>query len=369
MNTLPSRAPRVILAALFLVLLITSLMWRVSATTAAGSTPSEGSTASAASGHLATEVALPAGSVPAPMSPVLGDLDIPCWSCAEARGWSVASRVDLDLIAPLGDGDANAAEWIVPLAIKGGSRVEEVETLAKEWFEKSGNKRWMVPADHPLLVEAEAWVDQSRLQFYDGLLPIRGEDTPIPNLILLLNISKSWVARGQQATSSETAKADFRRAVRLGRLLRQEDVTIIGDLVGIAAIRYGTQAIFDLATEEGDLETALVASLVLGELGPQRFLTSAKITEVDLNPNGTEILTPFVVSAKDVDRLIVTATEDPDRRFRSEAVIKLGYVFHLGTEPQRARVSEVLETIKAEGDPILAAHAGWSLDHKPSDES
>ena len=75
---------------------------------------------------------------------------------------------------------------------------------------------------------------------------------------------------------------DFRRAIRLGRLLRQEDVVVISDLVGLASIHVGARGVYRRALADGDLELALLASAALGEVAPQRLRTSERITRTDL---------------------------------------------------------------------------------------
>ena len=101
--------------------------------------------------------------------------------------------------------------------------------------------------------------------------------------------------------------ADFRRAIRLGRLLRQEDVTIIADLVGLACIRYGADGVYRVARSGGDLETALLASVVLGEVAPQRLLTSERITAGNLSSfgrRGEDGGIDFAMPDERIDRLV-----------------------------------------------------------------
>ena len=129
----------------------------------------------------------------------------------------------------------------------------------------------VLPADDPLLLEAEPWCDQATMRYYPDIYPMKGWETQIPNLMFQLTFARSWVARGMAASDPSKAMEDFRRAIRLGRLLRQEDVTVIADLVGLACIRVGAQGIYDLAVKQGNAQLALVASIVLGEVAPQRL--------------------------------------------------------------------------------------------------
>ncbi len=78
------------------------------------------------------------------------------------------------------------------------------------------------------------------------------------------------------AEDPEEGLEDCRRAIRLGRLLRQDDVVIINDLVGLACIHIGTRGVYRIAQREGDTELALLASIILGEVAPQRMMTATR---------------------------------------------------------------------------------------------
>ena len=59
----------------------------------------------------AVSLRAPGATVPAPAVFEVADLDVPCWSCPEAKDWPLRFQTDLDLLAPIGTGSANAAEW------------------------------------------------------------------------------------------------------------------------------------------------------------------------------------------------------------------------------------------------------------------
>jgi hypothetical protein len=227
----------------------------------------------------------------------------------------------------------------------------------------------VMPPDDPLLLEAEPWVDQATMRYYPDFLELDGSRTVIPNLLLQLNLAKAWVARGQATESAVAALEDYRRAIRLGRLLRQDDVTVIADLVGQACIRFGAEAIFQQAVKSGDTELALKASVVLSESAPQRLLTSARITAMDM--------TPYVVRDKGevrlelpeprLDELIRKVRELPDRRFKGEAFMSLTLVRFIGSSPQqKEKVESVLEELRSDPDPVIADTARWCLEEAPS---
>jgi len=313
----------------------------------------------------------PAASVPEPAVLSVGDLEVPAWgSLKTSRNWPVTFRTDLDLLAPLGDGPANSGEYFVAFAKDVGSRADEAAEAMAERHEVSDLGAVLRP-DHPLLLEAEPWCDQSTMRFYPDLLELDGYDTRIPNLLYMLTLAKSWVARGEAASDPALALADFRRAVRLGRLLRQEDVTIIADLVGLACIRLGAEAIYRSARDQEDVELALLASVVLGEVAPQRLLTSERITAGNLSAFGrrdNDGTIAFEMPDSRLDRLMALVTSGPDRRFGGEALIGLNIVRHLGTPAQKNRVEEFLNELTASPDPFLAHGARWALEAPLNDE-
>ena len=304
-------------------------------------------------------------NVPQPAVLDVTTLEVPCWTCPMNKGWPLRFQTDLDLVAPLGNGTDNAAEWFGLFTKEIGLRADEV-TAANEG--RVDGPEWVgkvFPPDSPLLLEAEPWVDQATMKFYPKVYALEGYETRITNLLFALTLARSWIARGLGADDSEAAMADFRRAIRLGRLLRQEDIVIINDLVGLACIHLGTRGVYERARADGDLETALLASVVLGEVAAQRFRTSERITATDLadsivRDESGELelhLRPGKLAA-----LIEAAESAPDRRFRAEAIIGLNTVRWQGTAEERARVFEVLDALAASPDPMIAAGARWSLE-------
>jgi hypothetical protein len=311
----------------------------------------------------------PRAAVPAPLLLAVNELEVPCWTCPMSSDWPLRFQTDLDLLAPLGTGGGNAAEWFALFAKKVGPRAAEVEQARSsridgpEWVGK------ILPPDHPLLLEAEPWCDQARMEFYPEYFALDGYATRIPDLLFALDLVRSWVARGLAQPDHEAAMADFRRAIRLGRLLRQEDVVVISDLVGLASIHIATRAVYERALADGDLETALLASVVLGEVAPQRLRTMQHLTSTDVL-DGVHVSDSGEVELRlrpgKLDTVIEAATSSPDRRFRCEAIVGLNIIRNLGSVEESDRAREVLVELAAETDPKIASGANWSLDN-PTD--
>jgi len=313
----------------------------------------------------------PKTSVDSPVQATASELEVPCWSCPRAKGWPVRFQTDLDLIAPLGDGTGNAAEFFALFEKQRGSRAEEATAMMDRRFEDEDDFGLIVASDDELLLEAEPWVDQAVMTFYPEIFPMEGTKTRITNLLVMLTFARSWAAHGVAAKDAEEGLEDCRRAIRLGRLLRQDDVVIINDLVGLASIHLGTRGVYRIAQRTGDSDLALLASVVLGELAPQRFMTMEKISAFDLEPylrrepSGAHRLD---LPDNMLDEMIETAAGLTERRFFGELILTGNVILHLGSSQQQDRVRVLLQELAADEDPIIADFAQWALDNPPTEE-
>lgn len=302
----------------------------------------------------------PTGHVPVPAK--VGALRVPCWSCSQtADGWPVRFRTDLDLLAPLGDGPENAALWLKDFARQVGTRAAEVSEAMKRRVDGPGEWGRILPPSDPLLREAEPWTTQATMRFYPEIFPIEGGATRLPNLLLCITLGRSWGARAAASPDASSALEDGRRAVRLGRLLRQDDATIIQDLVGLACIRLGATALYDVAIHRGDYDLALAAAIVLGEIAPQRLRTAQQITSISIQSTDEGRDT----SDRKIQKIASTARKATDRRFRQEAVFQLALVrVFAGSSGIRA-AEKALDELSRDPDPLVAAAARWSRNIDP----
>jgi hypothetical protein len=358
----PSRVFHVLAAAAVVVLLASLLGVRLAARTGTTAEPAPEAARIEAGGVL----------VPPPVEFRVRDLEIPHWSHQNAREWPVRFRTDLDLLAPLGTGTRNAGEWFVDFRKPDGPRYGEARAIMDGRMEHPRGIGKVLPPDHPILREAEPWCDQAAMKFYPELLVPNGWTTQIPNLLVPLTLARSWMARGVDAEDPEEGLEDCRRAIRLGRLLRQEDAVIITDLVGLACIRIGAQGIYEIALKRGDTELALLASVVIGEVAPQRLLTSERVTRSwergRLREDAPGALS-LALPDERLDAMMEMARNEPDLRFRAEPVLAMAVVRILGTPAQRERVVEFLTELAASDEhPVLSDCARWALEAEPSRE-
>lgn len=304
----------------------------------------------------------PAGKVPGPRPVDLAALKVPCWGCVpESDGWSLRFQTDLDLLAPLGDGSANAALWLKDFSARVGARESEAEAALKRRVTAPGGQK-VLRSNDALLAEAEPWCDQATMRFYPDVFAMEGFATSIPNLLLAVTLARSWVARGTASPDTPAALEDCRRAIRLGRLLRQDDATVICDLVGLSCIRAGAQGLYDIAVRRGDVAQALVAGIVLGEHAPQRLRTAQVITKVSVQPSeGLRWPWSLGLGDRKLDDVVSVAAGTGDRRFRAEATLQLGVVAVAGARAQRKTARSALERLAADEDAFLASAARWCL--------
>lgn len=309
-------------------------------------------------------------AVPAPAPFTLADLPDPYpWPSRVFNEEPIALefRVDLDLLAPLGIKAGNGAVWFADFAKNIGERQGEVESAqadTRRW-EFYGKERTVLPPDHPLLLEAEAWVDLATWSFYPEIWPWQGGSTPIPNLLFALQLGRSWVARGQGADDPVLALADFRRTIRLGRLLCQDDVVFIQNLIGVALIRNGAEAIFDLSRSNDDGVTAALAALVINDCTALRLEQTRRFQRIAVFPDFVARIeepdggsrTELRLPDERFDIIVQTATVDPFRALRMEAAIPLWITSHLGTPRQRTTALEILNQLQSDQDPLVAAAA------------
>ncbi len=320
----------------------------------------------------AASAAPPVGTVPQPLSLDLSELPAPyCWGCTQNQDVALKFQIDLDLLAPLGDGPANAANWFKDFA-EGGSRFDpsraadrkiEVEALGMDWT--------VLPGDDPLLLEAEPWVDQATCRFYPDIWPVEGMETRIPQLLMMLDLARSWVVRGALSGDPESAHADYRRAIRLGRLLRQDDATLIQDLVAIAAVRIGAEGLYYQAREEGDATTMLLTSRVLADKDAMRQITARRITvferayRIDAT-TGQPVVEP---SDKELESIVNLMHSLSDRRFLMEGLIALHAVMKLGPPEQAGKAREALAAFEGTNDPIVTGMLNYFREHPMTADS
>jgi hypothetical protein len=299
---------------------------------------------------------------PAPPArvPLAIRVDVPklqCWSCPDSEKWPVRFRTDLDVLAPLGDGPVNAALWLKDFAKQDGTRAPEAEAAMKRRVAGPDDFGLVLPPDDPLLKEAEPWADQAAMRFYPDVWTAEGASTPIPNLLVAMSFAKSWAARAASSPDAPSAIEDCRRAIRWGRLLRQEDATVIQDLIGLASIRIAAEQLYALAARRGDQPLMLAAAIVQGEAAPQRLRTAQLLTRV-----GIQAAEKDTVTDRKVDDVIGVAKTSPDRRFRNEAIVMLGYARFMGTAAQREKAEKALVELKASPDAFVAGNARWALE-------
>jgi len=322
---------------------------------------------------LASGPTPPEAEVPPPREATLADLPTPFyWPLVKSKWvyWDqerpdrqvpLEFKVDLDWLAPLGNGKGNAALYLRHFAKLDGSRLEELKEATGDLikWEYGGKERKVFPGDHALLLEAEPWVDQATCRFYPNVWPVEGDVLHIPNLLHAIRLGRSWIARGWSRSDPQARKMDFRRAIRLGRLMRQDDVTLIHDFIAIALIRMGAESLYEQAREEGDAVTMVAAALTLSDVIAIRFWSESRMRTVSKVHDQVWAGRSADVEDAEFEWIRAVALQGKERRFRMEALPSLWLIAHVGDHKHRGRAEGTLEMLLEDPDSLVADSASW----------
>lgn len=312
------------------------------------------------------------GRVPEPGPMTVADIPQPlCWSCPGNLWVDADFQLDLDVLAPLGDGSSNVALWLRRFARADGDRFLENYKEGAVAASIAGKMRKVLPDGHAFLAEAEPWVDQARCSFYPDVWRLDGLETPIPNMLVVMDLARSFVARGLASSDPVAAMEDYRRAIRLGRLLRQDDATIIQDLIAVECIRIGAWAMNEQAREQGDLLLLAATNSVLSDHDSLRARTSQRVRSATRIHEGVRSGLfgglSLDLAEQDVTRVYRLAMHSAERRFRLEALVALRVIYQLGSSEQREQIEDGLQELAASDDAHLARLATLALE-QPFDD-
>jgi len=304
--------------------------------------------------------------VPDPKPFNIEDLEVPDWYQLSYRNPPIRFQTDLDLLAPMGTGSQNAARFFRLFSKPDGSRLTEFNRINAS---KVNHSDWgdILPANEPLIEEAKLWADQSVMRFYPDYYTLNGSFTAIPNLLLPFLLARTWTAMGVDSPNKSVGLGLCRRAIRLGRLLRQEDVCTIADAIGVLCIQTGTKGIYKIALSEGNTKLAFLASIVLGEVAPQNILMRRKFdksTYLGVPKENDNQEKKLLISERDLEDLITIAKEDPCRRFRMQAIFQMNFIRHLCDSKECIqKVVTALSKLLKSNDPMISQSAQWSLEY------
>ncbi len=326
----------------------------------------------------------PPAKVEEPPTLKLSELPYPSdWTWIDWKAGGLDYRVDLDLLAPLGTGGGNLAIWLDPLIA--GSPKAEAALRRAERLKIPGLGDWsplqfafsdrfgdfdLLPFDDPLLLEAEPWIDQRTCRFFPDVFFYEDIYARPFHFRLALLLGRTWVARGLSRTGT-AAKADVRRAIRLGRLLLQDDVMVEHNLIGIALIRAGAAGLYALALrgDDGDgriealnatLATlALLDSAALNAEIMRRRDIAENVRAHLIQPRITGRLTGPVLEMRrfEVENVVKLANGLASRALRLEALNALYLIRHMGSRSHSERAAFELGRLAGVADPMVAAAA------------
>lgn len=280
---------------------------------------------------------------------------------------------DLDLLAPLGTGSTNAACWFKDFAEQFARHAAEgkpaYEARMIEMPIGGGLVSKVFAADDPLLLEAEPWIDQTVMRFQPDFGEVGPAFDPYPlDPVMIQDLGMSYVARGLSAKEPALAREDFRRSIRLGRLLLENRTDLPQAMAGWVCINLGTRALFETARAEGDAQTMLAASLALAD--NQALLMGFKLFFKILHGIFPHVIRIFghpfaTVHDEEFRAMAELAEQDLSRSDQIEALTTLRVVRLVGTSQQRVKVEEILHRQAASPDLLVAAFARQALTNDP----
>jgi len=280
------------------------------------------------------------------------------WKAEDAS--PISFGIDLDLLAPLGSGTQNAAKWFADFSYPDGPRLAEWRDARKRFERVTGEPGVLLLPDDPLLLEAEAWVDQAVMRFYPDVWNTQELNrTQVPNALMMMDLARAWVDRGDARKDLDAALEDYRLAVRLGRLLRQEDLEMSMGLMGLSFIRRGLQPMARRFREAGEDRLAEQTLLALADLLAQRLTYIRVLQSTDIEPYlglswfGSRLRLP----KGKMDEIGRLATEHPERRFRRLATGRLCLIHWLSRGDRKALARDWMDQVAASGDPVLVWEA------------
>jgi len=198
------------------------------------------------------------------------------------------------------------------------------------------------------------------MRFYPDVFRPEGlYRTKLPNLLMMMILARSWIDRGDSSEDVGAALEDYRRAVRLGRLLRQDDVYVGTDGIGLYCMRHALEPMARRLREAGEDRLADQALLALANVTAERVTHTRTNRSIDIGPYlrwswfGSQLELP----EEKLDEIGRMATQHPERRFRRLATDQLCVVYWIGDDDQKAGARDWMDQVAASGDPILAKDA------------
>jgi len=276
----------------------------------------------------------------------------------------------LDDIAPLGDGRENVAPWFADFSGQSGARASEyvaAQERARAWVREMDERGTPVPHrerpafrfDDPLVREAEGRLESGVLRFYEDVYEIDAWKTPLPNLLMAIQLGKLWIARADREPDFPVALEDYRRAIRIGRLLRREDVILITGWTGLQVVQDGLEALSRRQRAVGDTAGADRTGVALAALMAER-LEMVRVFDV-LNIQDDVLRRWWQLKVRvpgwKVDEVRDLARAHPSRAVRIEAQMALAILSNFADDDAREAASRTLDELVEDADPLVAKFA------------
>ena len=145
---------------------------------------------------------------------------------------------------------------------------------------------------------------------------------------------------------------------------------MIQDLIGIACLRLGLDALHDQAQRQGDAVGTTLYAVALADTAGNRHATAERLTVLRIQDAVRKTWRGLELSLDDhrVSDVLSMATGDPSRRFRIESLGVPWMVRNGGAADQRTKATKALDLLGADADPLVAAAASARANRSWNDD-
>ena len=258
---------------------------------------------------------------------------------------------ELDSLAPLGKTPGNVVDWFIEFSPKGKRFSEWRE--AEQRLAGAPNGIRVLPMDDPLLREAESSMDRTTCRFFPDADAVTHADDRKPNIEMIKVIGQSMVDRGSRRNNV----GELRVALRLARLLRQDDFSVEQDRVSLN-LAYAAASMIDATLQMNnmygwdythDWQAHTMATALTEQARLMIRATEARLKELNSPADGMRDET--------FTYIINTALKSQDRRFRVAAVDALVRIRSSADAKRQPLASVTLLRLRSDADPLLSAYA------------
>jgi len=202
------------------------------------------------------------------------------------------------------------------------------------------------------------------MSFYPGIWPeptVAGR-LELPSLIML-TVATSWMVHGIGSQDPDAARDDFRRMIRLGRLMLQDDASAMQGVIGMWIVRHGLEALYDRALRDGNRREQMLIALALLDRERAYDWERGRLDQLRL-PGHLDVRDASArlgISEDVMDLLEGALTQSTVRRWKLGALRSLQVAVLRGDPASASRAATLLQSAAGDADAMIASAARRAL--------